>query len=272
MGLFIVGAFSLNINIYDRNYYIVKKCLCIRGEIMPSAIFKRNLESINVELSDKQIEQLDKYYEILVEWNSFMNLTGITEYEEVMLKHYLDSLVLRLPIDDGNSHIKLIDVGTGAGFPGLPLKIAYPDTEVVLFDSLNKRIKFLDEVIAQLGLKGISTVHGRAEDGGKSKELREQFDVSVSRAVADLSVLSEYNLPFVKVGGYFVAYKSGEIDEELEKSKKAISILGGQIEKVDKFKLPETDIERSLVYIKKVKNTPKKFPRKAGLPAKEPIG
>ena len=239
---------------------------------MPSAIFKRNLESINVELSDKQIEQLDKYYEILVEWNSFMNLTGITEYEEVMLKHYLDSLVLKLPIDGGNLNIKLIDVGTGAGFPGLPLKIAYPDTEVVLFASLNKRIKFLDEVIAQLGLKGISTVHGRAEDGGKSKELREQFDVSVSRAVADLSVLSEYNLPFVKVGGYFVAYKSGEIDEELEKSKKAILILGGQIEKVDKFKLPETDIERSLVYIKKVKNTPKKFPRKAGLPAKEPIG
>ena len=239
---------------------------------MPSAIFKRNLESINVELSDKQIEQLDKYYEILVEWNSFMNLTGITEYEEVMLKHYLDSLVLRLPIDGSNLNIKLIDVGTGAGFPGLPLKIAYPDTKVVLFDSLNKRIKFLDEVIAQLGLKGISTVHGRAEDGGKSKELREQFDVSVSRAVADLSVLSEYNLPFVKVGGYFVAYKSGEIDEELEKSKKAILILGGQIEKVDKFKLPETDIERSLVYIKKVKNTPKKFPRKAGLPAKEPIG
>lgn len=239
---------------------------------MPSAIFKRNLESINVELSDKQIEQLDKYYEILVEWNSFMNLTGITEYEEVMLKHYLDSLVLRLPIDGSNLNIKLIDVGTGAGFPGLPLKIAYPDTEAVLFDSLNKRIKFLDEVIAQLGLKGISTVHGRAEDGGKSKELREQFDVSVSRAVADLSVLSEYNLPFVKVGGYFVAYKSGEIDEELEKSKKAILILGGQIEKVDKFKLPETDIERSLVYIKKVKNTPKKFPRKAGLPAKEPIG
>ena len=136
---------------------------------MPSAIFKRNLESINVELSDKQLEQLDKYYEILVEWNSFMNLTGITEYEEVMLKHYLDSLVLKLPIDGGNLNIKLIDVGTGAGFPGLPLKIAYPDTEVVLFDSLNKRIKFLDEVIAQLGLKGISTVHGRAEDGGKSK-------------------------------------------------------------------------------------------------------
>ena len=138
---------------------------------MPSAIFKRNLESINVELSDKQLEQLDKYYEILVEWNSFMNLTGITEYEEVMLKHYLDSLVLKLPIDGGNLNIKLIDVGTGAGFPGLPLKIAYPDTEVVLFDSLNKELNSL-MIIAQLGLKGISTVHGRAEDGGKSKELK----------------------------------------------------------------------------------------------------
>ncbi len=157
---------------------------------MPSAIFKRNLESINVELSDKQIEQLDKYYEILVEWNSFMNLTGITDYEEVILKHYVDSLVLDIEkIGHKKKEISLIDVGTGAGFPGLPLKIAYPTAEVVLFDSLNKRIKFLDEVIAQLGLKGISTVHGRAEDGGKSKELREQFDVSVSRAVADLSTL-----------------------------------------------------------------------------------
>ena len=226
---------------------------------MPSAIFQRNLDSIGVSLNAVQLEQLDKYYELLVEWNSFMNLTGITEYEEVMLKHYLDSLVLKLPVNGTDSHIKLIDVGTGAGFPGLPLKIAYPDTEVVLFDSLNKRIKFLDEVINTLGLKGVSTIHGRAED------------VSVSRAVADLAVLSEYNLPFVKVGGYFVAYKSGDVDAEVEKSKRAISILGGVIEKVDKFTLPETDIERSLVYIKKVKNTGKKYPRKAGLPSKEPL-
>ena len=227
-------------------------------------------KKIELDITDTQLQQFDDYYRFLVEKNKVMNLTTIIEKEDVVLKHFIDSIYIMKYTDFDEK--KVIDIGTGAGFPGLPLKIAYPDTEVVLFDSLNKRIKFLDEVIAQLGLKGISTVHGRAEDGGKSKELREQFDVSVSRAVADLSVLSEYNLPFVKVGGYFVAYKSGEIDEELEKSKKAISILGGQIEKVDKFKLPETDIERSLVYIKKVKNTPKKFPRKAGLPAKEPIG
>ena len=238
---------------------------------MPSTIFKRNLDSIGMTLSDIQIEQLDKYYELLVEWNSFMNLTGITDYEEVMLKHYLDSLVLKLPINGENKHIKLIDVGTGAGFPGLPLKIAYPEAEVVLFDSLNKRIKFLDEVINTLGLKNVTTIHGRAEDGGRNPKLREQFDVSVSRAVADLAVLSEYNLPFVKVGGYFVAYKSKDVDAEVEKSKKAIGILGGEVEKVDKFTLPETDIERALVYIKKVKNTGKKYPRKAGVPGKEPL-
>ena len=239
---------------------------------MPSTVFKRNLDSIGVSLDDIQLEQLDKYYELLVEWNSFMNLTGITEYEEVMKKHYLDSLVLKLPINGDNSHVKLIDVGTGAGFPGLPLKIAYPDTEVVLFDSLNKRIKFLDEVISQLSLKGISTIHGRAEDGGRNPKLREQFDVSVSRAVANLAVLSEYNLPFVKVGGYFVAYKSGDVDKEVESARKAVNILGGVIEKVDKFTLPETDIERSLVYIKKVKATGKKYPRKAGVPVREPLG
>ena len=238
---------------------------------MPSTIFKRNLDSIGMTLSDIQIEQLDKYYDLLVEWNSFMNLTGITDYEEVMLKHYLDSLVLKLPINGENKHIKLIDVGTGAGFPGLPLKIAYPEAEVVLFDSLNKRIKFLDEVINTLGLKNVTTIHGRAEDGGINPKLREQFDVSVSRAVADLAVLSEYNLPFVKVGGYFVAYKSKDVDAEVEKSRKAISILGGEVEKIDKFTLPETDIERALVYIKKVKNTGKKYPRKAGIPGKEPL-
>lgn len=238
---------------------------------MPSEIFKRNIESIDVKLDDMQLAQLDKYYDILVEWNSFMNLTGITDYEEVMQKHYLDSLVLKLPLNKNSDSIKLIDVGTGAGFPGLPLKIAYPKVEVVLFDSLNKRIKFLDEVINQLSLKGIKTIHGRAEDGGRNPELREQFDVSVSRAVADLAVLSEYNMPFVKIGGYFVAYKSGEIDEEIAKAKKAVKILGGEIEKVEKFRLPESDIDRSLVYIKKVKATPKKFPRKAGIPSKEPI-
>ena len=234
--------------------------------------FERGLFELGITLSEEQKTQFLQYYELLVEWNSFMNLTGITDYEEVMLKHYLDSLVLKLPITGDNSRLRLIDVGTGAGFPGLPLKIAYPDTEVVLFDSLNKRIKFLDEVISQLSLKGVTTIHGRAEDGGRNPKLREQFDVSVSRAVADLAVLSEYNLPFVKIGGYFVAYKSGDVDAEVEKSKKAVSILGGVIEKVDKFTLPETDIERSLVYIKKIKSTGKKYPRKAGLPSKEPLG
>ena len=158
--------------------------------------FERGLFELGITLSEEQKTQFLQYYELLVEWNSFMNLTGITDYEEVMLKHYLDSLVLKLPITGDNSRLRLIDVGTGAGFPGLPLKIAYPDTDVVLFDSLNKRIKFLDEVISQLSLKGVTTIHGRAEDGGRNPKLREQFDVSVSRAVADLAVLSEYNLPF----------------------------------------------------------------------------
>ena len=226
---------------------------------------------LGIELSQKQKNQFIQFYEFLVEKNKVMNLTGITEFEEVLTKHFLDSLACVKAID--MTKVKTImDIGTGAGFPGLPLKIAYPDTDVVLFDSLNKRIKFLDEVISRLSLKGVTTIHGRAEDGGRNPKLREQFDVSVSRAVADLAVLSEYNLPFVKIGGYFVAYKSGDVDAELEKSKKAVSILGGVIEKVDKFKLPETDIERSLVYIKKIKSTGKKYPRKAGLPSKEPLG
>ena len=238
---------------------------------MPSAIFQRNLDSIGVSLNDVQLEQLDKYYELLVEWNSFMNLTGITEYEEVMLKHYLDSLVLKLPVNGTDSHIKLIDVGTGAGFPGLPLKIAYPDTEVVLFDSLNKRIKFLDEVINTLGLKGVSTIHGRAEDGGRKPELREQFDVSVSRAVADLAVLSEYNLPFVKVGGRFFAYKSGEVEEEVNFATSAVQKLGGLITDIVKFSLIEAEAERSFVVIEKRSITAKRYPRKAGMPSKEPL-
>jgi len=242
---------------------------------MANAVFEKNLESIGIKLSDTQYEQFDKYYELLVEWNSFMNLTGITEYEEVLLKHFVDSIVL--PIEQighnkrDNSPISLIDVGTGAGFPGLPLKIAHPELNVTLLDSLNKRIKFLNQVIDDLSLESIQAVHSRAEDGGRNKELREAFDISVSRAVANLSTLVEYNMPFVKVGGYFIAYKSGEIDEELKNASNAIKLVGGQIEKVDKFKLPYSDIDRSLVYIRKIKNTPGKYPRKAGLPGKEPL-
>lgn len=239
---------------------------------MVNETFKKNLENIGITLSDQQYEQFDKYYELLVEWNSFMNLTGITDYEEVLLKHYVDSLVLHIEeIGHDKESISLIDVGTGAGFPGLPLKIAHPEINVVLLDSLNKRVKFLNQVIDDLGLTGIEAVHYRAEDGGRNSNLREHFDVSVSRAVANLATLVEYNLPFVKVGGYFVAYKSGDIDEELRNAERAIKILGGEVEKVDKFNLPYSDIERSLVYIKKIKPTSGKYPRKAGLPGKEPL-
>lgn len=233
--------------------------------------FLENLKTIDVEISEKQLEQFNSYFEILVEWNKVMNLTGITEYDEVLLKHFVDSLCFNPNKLIKSDKISLIDVGTGAGFPGLPIKIAYENVDVVLLDSLNKRIKFLDEVITKLGLKNIKTIHSRAEDGGRNKDLREKFDIAISRAVANLASLAEYNLPFVKVGGYFVAMKSGEIDEEAANAKKAISLLGGEIEKIEKFQLPNSDIDRSLVIVKKVKATSKKYPRKAGLPTKEPL-
>lgn len=226
--------------------------------------------AFGIELSDHQLEQFETYYEMLVEKNKVMNLTAITEKNEVIDKHFADSLAL---IKSGVSLTdqKILDLGTGAGFPGIPLKIAFPELEIVLLDSLNKRIKFLNEVIEALGLEKITAIHGRAEDFAKQKEYREQFDYVVSRAVANLTVLSEYCLPYVKVGGCFMPYKSGEIDEELNNSKKAVQILGGKIEEVVKFQLPDTDIGRSFVKIKKNKNTAKKYPRKAGLPAKEPL-
>lgn len=226
--------------------------------------------AFGIKLSDHQLDQFETYYEMLVEKNKVMNLTAITEKNEVIDKHFADSLAL---IKSGVSLTgqKILDIGTGAGFPGIPLKIAFPELEIVLLDSLNKRIKFLNEVIEALGLEKITAIHGRAEDFAKQKEYREQFDYVVSRAVANLTVLSEYCLPYVKVGGCFIPYKSGEIDEELNNSKKAVQILGGKIEEVVKFQLPDTDIGRSFVKIKKNKNTAKKYPRKAGLPAKEPL-
>lgn len=233
--------------------------------------FEKELEQLRIFLNEKQIQQFIEYYEILVEWNKVMNLTAITDYEEVIAKHFLDSLAL-VKVCDLSGKKKVIDIGTGAGFPGIPLKIAFPELEIVLLDSLNKRIKFLNEVIEKLGLKNIRTIHGRAEDFAKQKEYRENFDLCVSRAVANLSTLSEYCLPYVKIEGNFIPYKSGKIDEEISQGEKAIKILGGKISQIDKFQLVDTDMERSFVVIKKEKNSPKKYPRKAGMPSKEPLG
>lgn len=232
--------------------------------------FDQQLDQLEIELTEKQKVQFHRYYEMLVEWNKVMNLTGITEYDEVNEKHFIDSLSVKKVVDMDQVD-SLIDIGTGAGFPGIPLKIAYPHLKVVLLDSLQKRIKFLDAVIEELELNEIETLHGRAEDYAKKAEYREQFDLCVSRAVANLSTLSEYCLPYTNVGGVFVSYKSGEVDEEAGKSEKAVKLLGGEIESITKFQLPGTEIGRSFVKIKKVENTKKKYPRKAGLPAKEPL-
>lgn len=237
---------------------------------MNDNLLRDKAKEIGIDLTDLQVDQFNRFYQMMVEKNKVMNLTGITEYGEVVEKHFIDSLSIAKIIDI-NKVSTVIDVGTGAGFPGIPLKIAFPHLKITLLDSLNKRIKFLNEVINETGLDNISTIHGRAEDFAKQNEYREQFDLCVSRAVANLATLSEYCLPYVKVGGKFVSYKSGEIDEEVENSKTAVKVLGGKISKIEKFQLQGTDIGRSFVEIKKVKNTGKKFPRKAGLPAKEPI-
>ncbi len=232
--------------------------------------FKKDINALGIVLSETQIEQFLIYYEMLVEWNQVMNLTAITEYEEVMKKHFLDSITL-IKAFDITKKVSVIDVGCGAGFPGLALKIAYPNLKVTLLDSLNKRIHFLDEVIAKLGLEGVETIHGRAEDFAKPGKLRECYDLAVSRAVANLSTLSEYCLPFVKTGGYFIPFKSEKVQEEIKDAEKALSVLGGTLEGQVEFTLPDTDYYRNLVVIKKTKSTPAKFPRKAGLPGKEPI-
>lgn len=230
--------------------------------------FKVGLSELNILLSEEQLQQFLDYYEFLVETNKVMNLTAITEFDEVIEKHFLDSLSL-CKVYDLNKNVKILDLGTGAGFPGIPLKIAFPEIELTLADSLNKRIKFLQEVIAKLGLEKVEAVHGRAEEMARNKDYREQFDLCVSRAVANLSSLSEYCVPFVKEGGKFISYKVYEIEEEVDKAKKAISILGGKIEDVYKFDLYEQ--KRSFIIIKKEKKTPKAYPRKAGTPTKEPL-
>ena len=236
-----------------------------------NSAFLADLKEWNLELNETQLMQLEKYYEMLVEKNKVMNLTAITEYEDVLKKHFLDSLALSQLVKLDGKKMKLLDMGTGAGFPGIPLKIAFPELEVTLMDSLNKRIVFLQEVISELGLTGITAVHGRAEETALKPEYREKFDFCVSRAVARLVSLSEFCLPFVKQGGYFVPYKSGEIKEELQEAKFAIRELGGEDKKTYEYQLPNSDIERTLIQIEKLKQTPKKYPRGGGKPLKQPL-
>ena len=232
--------------------------------------FEENLNSLGIKLTEKQQNQFLRYYELLTEWNKVMNLTSITDYDEVCEKHFVDSLCIVKALD--LTHVdNLIDIGTGAGFPGIPLKIVFPHLKITLLDSLNKRIRFLQAVTEELGLEEVETLHGRAEDFAKDSVYREKYQLCVSRAVANLAVLSEYCIPYVMPGGKFVSYKSGEIEEELNQSEKAVRLLGGKAANTEKFCLPGSDIRRSLVLIEKVKQTPKKFPRKAGLPAKEPL-
>ncbi|MCI9190857.1 MAG: 16S rRNA (guanine(527)-N(7))-methyltransferase RsmG [Lachnospiraceae bacterium] len=232
--------------------------------------FLKDIKNLGLSLSERQAEQLIRYYEMLVKWNQVMNLTAITEFGDVMKKHFTDSLSL-VKAYDMKGASSLIDVGTGAGFPGLVLKIAFPGCRVTLLDSLNKRIQFLNAVIKELGLTDVEAIHGRAEDLARPGELRESFDLCVSRAVANLATLSEYCLPFVKKGGFFISYKSEKISEEMAEAENAIVLLGGKAEEKKEFLLPDSDIYRCLFVIKKVRETPKKYPRKAGLPGKEPL-
>lgn len=224
----------------------------------------------NITRDEYKKKQFQQYYELLTEWNKFMNLTSITEYNEVIEKHFIDSLSIEKVIDLSKINT-VIDVGTGAGFPGIPLKIMYPHLKILLLDTLNKRIKFLNNVINELNLNEVESLHGRAENISKNEKYREKFDLCVSRAVANLSTLSEYCIPFIKKGGIFISYKSEKIDEELQNSINAVKLLGGNIEEIFKFELENTNLKRSFIKISKIKNTPKKYPRKAGLPAKEPL-
>lgn len=239
--------------------------------------FIKDLEVLNIQISDKQIEQFDTYYNLLIKWNEVMNLTAITEFDDVCKLHFIDSLSSYLYFDYNKKNYSIIDIGTGAGFPGIPLKIVFPHLNITLFDSLNKRLNFLNEVIDTLGLNNdgsIQTVHGRAEDFASLKKkdsLRETFDIATSRAVANISTLSEYCLPYIKVGGTFISYKGDSIQDELGKDNKAIKILGGKLLSVNNFQLPNSDVTRNICLIEKKVKTPNIYPRKAGTPSKNPL-
>lgn len=232
------------------------------------AKLKEEAMQFRIELSEKEQDNFYNYMKLLLDWNEKINLTAITEPKEVITKHFVDSLSIVRHINEND---RILDIGTGAGFPGIPIKIVLEKNEITLLDSLNKRINFLNEVIEKLDLKNIQAVHGRAEEFNKIDENRENYDIIVSRAVAKLNVLLEYMLPFVKLNGRCLCMKSADIDEELKEAENAIKILGGEIEKIDEIILKNTDIKRKIIVIKKVNKTPSKYPRKAGTPAKEPI-
>ena len=221
-----------------------------------------------MELSDKQIAQFNLYYELLTAKNKVMNLTAITEYNDVVRKHFIDSMMISRVLDMKKIN-SLCDVGTGAGFPGIPLKIVYPHIQLTLVDSVGKRVNFLSEVVEKLGLEDVETIHSRTEDLAHNQKYREKYDMVTARAVASMNVLAEYCIPYAKIGGYFAAYKSGNIEEEIENAKNAVKILGGKIEKTDVFEIYE--MGRSIVLIKKASSTPKMYPRKAGTPSKNPL-
>lgn len=231
---------------------------------------KKAAEAYGLHLSEVQLQQFTRYYELLIAWNEKMNLTAITEAHEVAIKHMVDSLTA---YDKTLFHkgVSVIDVGTGAGFPGLPLKIFCPEIRLTLMDSLNKRVKFLQTVVDELGLTGVECVHARAEEGARNKKYREQFDIAVSRAVARLPILCEYCLPFVKKGGHFLALKGRAYAEEAEEAKKAIKVMGGSHTEVREVHLPDLEDKRAIIIVTKTMPTPKAYPRKAGTPAKNPL-
>ncbi len=227
-----------------------------------------NAVELNIELDDKKISKFYKYMELLLSWNEKINLTAITEPVDIIMKHFIDSLTIEKYI---NKESKLIDIGTGAGFPGIPLSIARTDLNVTLMDSLNKRIKFLDDVIQKNELNDVDTIHSRAEELAQNNEFREKYDYAVSRAVAPLNILLEYMMPFIKTGGFCICMKGANINEEINNSKKALEILNGKIDKIESFNLPKSDISRNIIIIKKIGKTPNKYPRKPGMPVKEPL-
>ena len=229
---------------------------------------RNKLSYLNIEINNKQIEQFYKYMKLLIEWNKKMNLTAILDPDEIILKHFIDSATIdKIILKNTN----VIDIGTGAGFPGIPIKIINENISVTLLDSLNKRILFLEEVINSLKLKDITAIHSRAEDLGVNKEYREKFDYATSRAVAPLNYLLEYMLPFIKIGGRCICMKGSNVEEEILGAHNALQKLGGKIEQTVKIKLPESDIERNIIIVKKINETSNKYPRKAGMPKKDPL-